>query len=454
MPRRYQRPLWDYLERGGRHAVAVWHRRAGKDEIALHRTCAAAHLRVGNYWHMLPEYSQARKAMWDAINPHSGRRRIDEVFPAEIRASVNQNEMKIGLKCGSIWQLVGSDNFDSLVGSPPIGIVHSEHALANPRAAGYLRPILAENQGWSLFIYTSRGYNHGFTTYETARTTEGAFAQKLTVKETDVFTPAALETERKWYLKEYGQHDGDALFRQEFHCDFSAANIGAILARYVEQAEHEGRIGKVEFDPDGAPVEVSGDIGFRDSAAWWFWQPRYDGFALLDYDEDVGLDAQEWIPRLEEKGYKIGKVWLPHDAKAKTFQWRHSVMEQFAAHFSWDRIGVVPQAAKHDRINAARTIMPLCHFHRERTAGGLDALRGWSFDYDDDRRIYSREPFHNWASHGADGFSYGCQVMRERKVPKPKVRTIPGPKPWTLDWLTEGKYEHVTPARVSRYRIE
>jgi hypothetical protein len=76
-PRAYQQRLWRYLEAGGKRAVGVWHRRAGKDEVCLHWTACAAMQRVGNYWHMLPEASQARKAIWDAINPHTGLRRIE-----------------------------------------------------------------------------------------------------------------------------------------------------------------------------------------------------------------------------------------------------------------------------------------------------------------------------------------------------------------------------------------
>jgi hypothetical protein len=169
-PREYQLPLWCYLELGGRHAVAVWHRRSGKDDVALHwANIAATQRRIGNYWHMLPEYAHARKAIWDAINPRTAMRRIDEAFPLPLRKSTNNHEMKIELKSGSIWQLVGSDNFNALIGSPPVGIVYSEWSVANPKAHGYLRPILAENNGWSLFIYTSRGYNHGFSSYEAAR---------------------------------------------------------------------------------------------------------------------------------------------------------------------------------------------------------------------------------------------------------------------------------------------
>ena len=368
---------------------------------------------------MLPEYAQARKAMWDAINPHTGMRRIDEAFPHDIRSATNQQEMKISLKCGSMWQLVGSDNFNALVGSPPIGIVHSEHAIADPRAAGYLRPIIAENNGWSLFIYTSRGYNHGFSTYQNALGTAGAFAQRLTVDDTDVFTGESIETERNWYASEYGQHDGDALFRQEYYCDFSAANIGAILGRYVEQAEKEGRINdEVQVD-ESAPIYISSDIGFRDTATWWFWQPRRKGFALIDYDEDSGMDADDWIPRLHAKGYEIAKVYLPHDARVKTFQSKHSAVEAFLKAFGEKRVEIVPQSKKLDQINAARRVIRICEFHRTRCKEGLNGLRSWSFKYDQEKKAFSKDPEHDWASHPGDGFAYGAQVMGELPPPKP-----------------------------------
>lgn len=96
-PRHYQRPLWTYLESGGKRAIAVWHRRAGKDEVCLHWAACAAMQRVGNYWHMLPEASQARKAVWDAINPHTGKRRIDEAFPPSIRVGQRDDDMRIKL---------------------------------------------------------------------------------------------------------------------------------------------------------------------------------------------------------------------------------------------------------------------------------------------------------------------------------------------------------------------
>src|SRR4051812_39424132 len=148
-PRGYQKPLWNHLESGGKRAISIWHRRAGKDEVALHWTACAAMQRPGNYWHCLPTYAQSRKAIWSAVNGHTGKRRIDEAFPKEIRAATNEQEMFIRFVNGSTWTVVGSDTYDNLVGAPPVGIVFSEWSRANPAAWAYMSPILSENDGWA-----------------------------------------------------------------------------------------------------------------------------------------------------------------------------------------------------------------------------------------------------------------------------------------------------------------
>ena len=203
---------------------------------------------------------------------------------------------------------------------------------------------------------------------------------------------------------------------------------GAILARWVNQAEREGRINACAYDPDGAPLEVSSDIGFHDTASWWFWQPKLGGFALLDYTGESGLDAPDWITEIDKRmqGRQLGKIWLPHDAKAKTFQTKHSAVEQFAKHFGVAFVDIVPVSKKADRINAARTVIQSCEFNAELCDAGLDGLRAWEFVWNDDNGAFSREPLHNWASHPGDAFSYGAQIMRERQLPlvKPTAREV------------------------------
>lgn len=201
------------------------------------------------------------------------------------------------------------------------------------------------------------------------------------------------------------------------------AGQGAILAKWVHRAEREGRIHvDVGYDPDGAPLEISSDLGFRDTASWWFWQRRQTGFALLGYDGDSGLDADDWAPRLKAQigTRRLGKIWLPHDARAKTFQSKHSSIERFVAAFGADKVAIVPQSRKADQISAARAIIDRCEFHKERCEAGLDGLSAWEFEYNDELGVFSREPLHNWATHPADGFAYGCQVMQESPLPEKK----------------------------------
>jgi len=230
-PRQYQLPAWEYLEGGGKHAELIWHRRSGKDDLCLHWAAVAAIQRPATYWHMLPEASQARKAIWEAVNPHSGKRRIDEAFPHEIRSSTREQEMLIRFVNGSTWQVVGSDNYDSLVGSPPAGVVFSEWALAKPEARAMLRPILAENGGWQIYITTPRGPNHAKNSYDAAKSDPDCFAQTLMATETGVFTPERLEKERLAYIADYGNDLGQALFEQEYLCSFSGDAHGGVIKR-------------------------------------------------------------------------------------------------------------------------------------------------------------------------------------------------------------------------------
>jgi phage terminase large subunit len=199
------------------------------------------------------------------------------------------------------------------------------------------------------------------------------------------------------------------------------AGQGAILARYVNRAERDGRINnEVVFDKDGAQIEVSSDLGFRDTASWWYWQRKPGGFALLMYDGDSGLDADDWIERIQNNitaisGGKLGKIWLPHDARAKTFQSKHTVVDKFLSNFGAGKVAVVPQTKKTDQINAARAVIANCEFHKERCEDGLDGLMAWEYEYDEENGVFSREPKHNWASHPSDAFAYGCQVMQDVK---------------------------------------
>lgn len=401
-PRAYQHGIWRYLEQGGKRAVAVWHRRAGKDEVALHWTCVAAHKRNGTYWHLLPEASQARKAIWNAINPHSGKRRIDEAFPAELRSSTNDQEMLIKFKCGSTWQVVGSDNYNSLVGAPPLGVVFSEWSLANPLSWGYIRPILLENNGWAMFIYTSRGQNHGADMYESAKTNPDWFVERLTVEDTNVFTPEQIKQELKEYKDLYGPELGQSLFDQEYYSSFDAATIGAVYASWVGEAEHDGRITRVPYDPN-APVNTAWDLGFGDATAIWFYQLVHDEIHVIDYYENNGKDTAFYCEELANRPYKYDKHYVPFDANFKLMAAGGRSIAQQAYELGVKMI-VMPETGHANGIAAARKIMPLCWFDAEACKFGLKVLRNYKYKWNAERKVLSDDPLHDWSSHGSRAF--------------------------------------------------
>lgn len=398
-PRPYQQPLWDYLAGGGKRALVVAHRRWGKDDLGLNWTACAAHMRVGTYWHLLPEYAQARKAIWEAVDPHRGKSRIDLAFPQALRETTRNQEMSIKFKNGSTWQVVGSDNYDALVGSPPVGLVISEWALADPAAWAYLRPILAENNGWALFISTPRGRNHMHRMLEAAKTDSSWFAQVSPATDTGVFSGQTLEHELAEYISIYGPDHGHALWEQEYLCSFAAANLGSYYGLLLEQAEREGRVTDLPWDPDH-PVHTSWDLGIGDSTAIWFWQQQGGRVHAIDYYETHGQPLSHYIKVLKDKPYIYKGHFGPHDIEARELGSGKSRAE-LAAELGVD-FEAAPRLPVDDGINAMRQLLPRVWFDRTKCERGLECLRHYHKAYSDKLNDWGTKPVHDWASHGAD----------------------------------------------------
>lgn len=449
-PREHQLNLWGYLEHGGTRAMAVWHRRSGKDEIALNYTCVAAHKRVGNYWHMLPEAKQARKAIWDAINPTTGKRRIDEAFPLELRKKTVDHEMKIELKCGSIWQVLGSDNYNSLVGTPPIGVTYSEWALADPRAWAYIRPILLENGGWALFITTPRGRNHAHRLAQLAREEEGWFYEHLTNDDTGIFSAAQLATEKREIIAEWGEEDGLAIYEQEYFCSFDAALVGSYYGSLIAKIEKAGQIRRVPHDPERL-VFTAWDIGRTDDTSIWFYQLAPGEIHVIDFltanNQDVPFYAERLRGRKIEilernlstgaivrfalgerieghehrAAYRYGTHWLPHDAKPKTFAANsRSALDQLEE-LKIGELNIVPMLSVQDGIMASRKTLPLCYFDAKRCEHGVDALRQYRRSRNDETRSFSVNPLHDWTSNPADAWRMLSVAWFVARAPEKKV---------------------------------
>lgn len=407
-PRDYQLRAWQALESGIKRALLVWHRRAGKDDVCLHWAATQVVQRVGNYWHMLPEYAQARKSVWEAVNPHTGKRRIDEAFPDAICETKRSQDMFIRFKNGSTWQLVGSDSFNSLVGSPPIGVTASEWALANPAAWAYLRPILRENGGWAAFITTPRGKNHVKRMFDGAVDDPEWFVQRLSARDTGVMTEAQLEKERLEYQREYGPEDGDALFAQEYMCDWEAAIVGSYYGKLMRDAEADGRVTSVPYDPN-ALVHTAWDLGLNDCTVVWFFQIVGKEVHIIDYVANSGQPLAWYAGELAKRPYAYGEHILPHDAEAKELQTNRSrtdTLRELGLNVRVLKASGAERVLVADGINAVRTILPRCWFDSKKCADGIDALKSYRREYDENKKTYHDRPVHDWASDPADAFRY------------------------------------------------
>lgn len=426
-PEAHQQAAWDALTGGKTRLALSWHRRAGKDELALHWAACAAHQRIGSYWHMLPQASQARKAIWDAVNPRTGRRRIDDAFPADIRETTRDNEMFVRFRVGSTWQLVGSDNYNSLVGSPPAGVVFSEYALADPSAWSFLRPILAENGGWALFISTVRGRNHFARLVDFARSDPEWFGQVLTVDDTGIISPEMIARERRELTAERGHTEANAIIAQEYYCDPDAPMPGAYYGELMSAAERDGRIGDYPW-LSNLPVGTAWDLGHGDQTVIWFYQQLPSGrVRIIDVLVGLGVGIDWYAQRVIQRPYTmVDHIW-PHDGAHGNIRDVNNTDLQTQARDMGVKVRCLDRDPnKEVGIHAVRQIMPMLEWNLKpiplageaqdeangRMLRALDAIRQYRREWDEKRQRFADAPLHDWCSDYADALRY---LARGRK---------------------------------------
>jgi hypothetical protein len=358
--------------------------------------------RVGVYYYIFPTYKQAKKVIWDGINK-DGQPMLKDL-PEEARKSTNNTEMKIVTVNDSLFQLVGSDRWDDLMGTNPVGCIFSEYSLQNPMVWEYFKPILKENGGWAIFCYTPRGNNHGHTLFKMAKDNPNWFCQLLTIEDTGVFSAEDMEEERREGMSE-------ELIQQEYYCSFSGSMPGAYYAKLLDVAEKENRIGKVPREPK-LPVDTFWDLGIGDATAIWFVQQYAKEVRIIDYYEASGVGLEYYAKRLSEKPYVYGRHYAPFDIEVNELGSGKSRLE--TARSLGIRFQIVPKLSIEDGIEAARNLIPRCWFDESKCQLGIQALRNYHSEYDETKRVLKRSPVHDWSSHGADAWRYLAVGLRDR----------------------------------------
>ena len=379
-------PFKAFHTRNQRWSSLVCHRRAGKTVACVNELVTRAlYTKKHNarYAYVAPFYRQAKDVAWMYLKE----------AVKEIAVGVRESELRVILPNGAWITLYGADNIDALRGLYFDGVVIDEYGDCRPGLWGeVLLPTLADRKGWAVFIGTPKGNNH-FHRQHQKILKDGGFTMLLKATQSGILDADELVEMKKQMTTEE--------WEQEMECSFQAALRGAYYGDLISKLENSGRVGTFPRDPE-QKVFVATDLGFTDSTAFWFWQIRPDGLAIIDYYENHSKDLNYYFEFLRGKPYEYDTIWLPHDAKAKTLQTGISTVQQFIdAKFP---VRIAPKLSVQDGVNAARFILPTCHFDAISCYDGIEALRSYRREFDALKQVYSDTPRHDWSSHGSDAF--------------------------------------------------
>jgi phage terminase large subunit len=374
-----------------RWAVIVAHRRAGKTVACvmdLLDHAIRSDKERPRYAYVAPLLKQAKTVAWDYLKQYGLK------YPG---ATAHESELRLDLPNGGQVRLFGSDNPDALRGIYLDGLVLDEAADTSPRVFNeILRPTLSDRGGWCVWIGTPKGQNDFYDLWETAKADpERYFTLRLRASETGIVPPEELADMRRSMTPEQ--------YQQEAECSFQAAIVGAYYGREMQKAEDEGRMVKRLYDPT-MQVHTAWDLGIHDQTSIWCYQQAGYEIRLIDYYASDGFGFDHYAKVLQDKGYKYGRHYLPHDVKVKELGTGRSRLETLAG--LGINADVVRMLNVEDGINAVRRILPRCWFDSEKCAEGIKALRQYRRDWDDTRKVFYERPYHDWSSHPADAFRY------------------------------------------------
>jgi hypothetical protein len=426
-----------------RWACLVAHRRAGKTVAVVNEIIIRALLTspAAPYAYFAPFRSQAKAVAWDYFKHYSHC--VKGKDP-------NEAELKISLINGSLIHLFGADNADAARGMGFGGVACDEYGDFRPSVWGnVIRPTLSDRKGWGLFMGTPKGHNQFYDVHRTSLNNPEWFSLTLKASSSGILDAEELAAARAQLSEDQ--------YNQEYECSFEAAILGAYYGKEMMNVDNEGRICSVAHDPE-FPVFTAWDIGHTDDTSIWFYQNVANQVRVLDHFavsggliEDFidgsfqpGSITEEVLKRQKERGYRYERHWLPHDARAKTLgSDGKSVVEKLSRYLGQSTLAIVPNLSIADGIQAVRTVLSRCwfdHLCNKDSTDGVEALRQYQREYDEDRKAFKTTPRHDWCSHPADAFRMLAVAERRRvaaiaKPQRPLVEEFRDVRRSTLDEL-------------------
>lgn len=235
------------------------------------------------------------------------------------------------------------------------------------------------------------------------------YFQRLEAKEGITLT----DGQRKWYAakektlaekmkREYPSTPAEA---------FEQSVEGAYYATAFRKIYEQQRIR--DFDINDAPVNTAWDLGVGDSTAIWFYQRIGQELHIIDHYENSGEGLEHYFKVLDERGYRYGEHYAPHDIKHRELgSGGQSRLDLAAKGFDINgkrvkiNFRVVPIKRVDDGIEDVRRCLDRCYFLESTTREGVKCLESYRKEWNDKLGCFRDSPLHDWSSHTADAFRY------------------------------------------------
>jgi phage terminase large subunit len=318
-----------------RFRVLVCGRRFGKTTFAVNELIVNGLKEQRSInWYVAPTYRQAKQIAWSMLL---------HFCPKEIIAKTNETELRVELYNGSIIELKGADNPDSLRGVGINLLIIDE--VASIRNYDWLwqevlRATLTDTQGRAIFIGTPKGFNHFYSLYNRGqeegeykswrfKTSDNPFINKEEIEKAkgeltpDYFAQEYEADFRKYVGLVYKDFNRETHIIDSFEIptewaiyrgiDFGSTNPTACLwiavdgddnwfisSEYYEAGQtidyHAGRINADQFSQ-----RVKQSFG-DPSGAQWISEFATRGVYITPANKETGTSDQNWVR------YGIGMV--------------------------------------------------------------------------------------------------------------------------------------------------
>jgi len=202
--------LKDFDAKAARFFLINWHRRARKTTLAINalikECCKNPNSRYG---YITSTFKAAKNIVW--IDPNM----LKAYLPMEFIDKINESELYVRFKNGSILSIHGADQPDSIRGIDFKGVVLDEWALCKVMLWDeILRPIITQDANrWAMFLFTPKGKNHAYQSVVKAKNSPEWKVYTLKSSESGIIPPAELEKAK--------QELPQRVFAQEMECEFN-----------------------------------------------------------------------------------------------------------------------------------------------------------------------------------------------------------------------------------------